>query len=616
MSATGKTTGKTTGKNTRSARVERLTVLELLRIVLRALRTSYKARGRASSLVSVLGFALALLPMLVSLTLRQFTDAVQALFDGRAELDSALLLFMALTALSLCQLFYNGVRSYYAQADAQRIQQYIKESVLRCVCSVKLKYIENYDDFSEKIAFVDSYAGREVAHSMQEVTAWLQNLVTFVALSVVLASINVWIIPVIIITCAPGIVLAHRQEREKYDQNKKMNRTRAFIQHYYQDCTRFQSLQELRFQRIFPYIKGKWRQTVGEYIESDSALKRKHTLANGVADLLRGSVYVFILIIVAYEIYQSPAVGIGAFMLVISVAGQMQELTARLFFGITQFASNVRYMKDFFDLENLEYEQKPVDAPPLPNADIRFDDVSFAYPNTSSFALKDIDVTICQGEKIAVVGKNGSGKSTFVNLLCALYNPQEGTVTVGGMPTTKNTSQIRQNISVVFQDFGKYEDTVRFNITVSDRRRWLDDDALLALCKRTGVSDFIQESPRGLDEVIGSFSQYGNTFSGGQWQKLALSRAIYRSDTAIMILDEPTAALDPLAEANLYRNFAGLTEDKTTILISHRLGVTSIVDRVLVFDEGRIVEDGSHDELMERGGLYSEMYKAQAQWYH
>jgi ABC-type multidrug transport system fused ATPase/permease subunit len=176
--------------NRQKAESDKLGFFEMLRITLRALRTSYKARGRASCIISVLGFALAFLPMLVSTTLRQFTDSVQALFEGNVGLNATLLLFLMLTALYLLQLLYNCIRSYYALADTERISQYIKEYILRCTCMVKLKYIENHDDFSEKIAFADSWAGHKVAESMQDVTLWIQNLIAFIALAVVLASIN------------------------------------------------------------------------------------------------------------------------------------------------------------------------------------------------------------------------------------------------------------------------------------------------------------------------------------------------------------------------------------------------------------------------------------------
>ena len=229
--------------------------------------------------------------------------------------------------------------------------------------------------------------------------------------------------------------------------------------------------------------------------------------------------------------------------------------------------------------------------------------------------LKQINVTIHPGEKIAIVGENGSGKSTFVNLLCGMFSPRQGAVYVGGETVDSRLSSVRDTVSVVFQDFGHYETTIRENISLSDQSRQASDAEILQTAKQVNALDVINQQPKGLDEPLGVYSANSRTLSGGQWQKLALLRAAYRDRAKIMILDEPTAALDPLAETELYRDFAAITGDRTTILISHRLGITSVVDRILVFCDGEIIEDGSHQKLMEQDGHYAALYRAQAQWY-
>jgi ABC-type multidrug transport system fused ATPase/permease subunit len=196
-----------------------------------------------------------------------------------------------------------------------------------------------------------------------------------------------------------------------------------------------------------------------------------------------------------------------------------------------------------------------------------------------------------------------------------MFDPKAGCVSIGGLDVSRDPAGARNFFSVVFQDFAHYEASLRENITISDKKRKATDEEIMRLLKNINVNDVVEEQPHGLDELVGSFSDKANNLSGGQWQKISIARAAYRKDAKIMILDEPTSALDPIAEAQLYRNFASLTGDKTTILISHRLGITAIVDRILVFKDGRIIEDGSHKQLMEKNGHYAEMYKAQAQWY-
>lgn len=632
---------------------------EFFRLAGRALKTSYRARGAASTLVSVAGFALALLPTFVSAALRDFTDAVQGVYTGEVALDRAFVLLAVLVALYIGKQLYDAARSYFASADAERTMRYIKEVILRTTCDVKMKYIDNSDDFAEKVAFADSHAGLQVAGSMQEVATQLQNVVAFSGLAFVMASVSPWIIPVVIVTCLPSVILAYRQERETYALNKSWARRSAFIQMYYQDCTRFQCLQETRFLRILPYIRDrKWRRSVDEYVAANNALVLRHTLANCAADVFRGSVYLIVLVLVAAKIYEDPAVGLGAFTLAVSAAGQMQAIVSQMFFGTARFVAHVSYMKDFFDLEKLEREggeeggardvlgpggdvarrgelaaafeddivrdavaaasegDSPRKAPATSEpADIRFEHVTFFYPGSSRAALKDVSVTIREGEKVAIVGRNGSGKSTFVNLLCGLYEPQQGSVSIAGKEASSDPFAVRKNLSAVFQNFGRYEDTIRFNVTISDAQRMPDDGRIMGLLEKAGAADFVRARKRGLDEVIGSYAEGGNNLSGGQWQRVAIARAAYRSDARIMLLDEPTSALDPMAEATIYRNFAELVGERTALLISHRLGIASVVDRVLVFDGGCIVEDGSPDELLASGGLCAKLYESQAQWY-
>ena len=196
-----------------------------------------------------------------------------------------------------------------------------------------------------------------------------------------------------------------------------------------------------------------------------------------------------------------------------------------------------------------------------------------------------------------------------------MLQPDSGSIKVGGESMEAEPEKIRNSISVVFQDFAHYEDTLRNNITVSDPERTSSDEELNQLLKELHVDAVINQQQLGLDSKIGSFSENSNNLSGGQWQKIPLARAAYRNQGRIIILDEPTSALDPMAEAQLYKDFAEITGDKTTLLISHRLGITSVVDRILVFRDGKLIEDGSHRELMEKDGYYAKMYRAQAKWY-
>jgi ATP-binding cassette subfamily B protein len=228
--------------------------------------------------------------------------------------------------------------------------------------------------------------------------------------------------------------------------------------------------------------------------------------------------------------------------------------------------------------------------------------------------IDNINITLQQGEIAAIVGRNGSGKTTLAKLLLGIYQPDTGRIMYDGMDISALDPAARyQNVSVVFQDFNHYYLTVRENIGISDTMNINDMDKIKAACIKAGDYDFIEKLQDGIETMLGR--EYGGTeLSGGQWQHLALARGYFR-ESAFIILDEPSSALDPFKESRMYENFKNLCHNKTGIIITHRLSAASLADRIILIDNGQIIEQGSHNELYSKKGHYWEMYKAQANLY-
>jgi ATP-binding cassette subfamily B protein len=245
---------------------------------------------------------------------------------------------------------------------------------------------------------------------------------------------------------------------------------------------------------------------------------------------------------------------------------------------------------------------------------VEADGLTFRYPGASRPVIRDVCLRIARGERIALVGENGAGKTTLVKLLIGLYQPDTGTVRLDGVPLgLGHAGQARRRIAAVFQDYATFQLTARENIGFGDLARMHDARALAEAAERAGIADVIARLAQGYDTYLGR--QFGETeLSGGQWQRLALARAFFRQ-ADLLVLDEPTAALDPLAELALFERFAELVAGRTALMISHRLGVARLADRVLVLQGGMIVEEGHHDALVARGGVYAALFAAQAQWY-
>lgn len=252
----------------------------------------------------------------------------------------------------------------------------------------------------------------------------------------------------------------------------------------------------------------------------------------------------------------------------------------------------------------------------LPTQSIRFEDVSFTYPGGHRPVLNGLDLILRAGECTAIVGLNGAGKTTLVKLLARLYEPTSGTLVVDGVDVRRFTvDSWRRQIGVIFQDFNRYELSATDNIAFGAIERPLDVDVVRAAATRAGVIDALDSLPRGLDTLLARHYEHGAELSGGQWQRVAIARALYAVDAGarVLVLDEPTAALDVRAEAAFFDQFVELTRGVTTLLISHRFSSVRHADRIVVLQHGRVVEEGTHDSLLADGGQYAALFRLQAE---
>ncbi|MGB5336941.1 MAG: ABC transporter ATP-binding protein, partial [Woeseiaceae bacterium] len=312
------------------------------------------------------------------------------------------------------------------------------------------------------------------------------------------------------------------------------------------------------------------------------------------------------------------AITLGAMTMYLVLFRQGQSAVAAILTSISGMYEDNLYLSNLY-----EYLEQPVPAPrgeatrgPDPEQGLEFRDVSFRYPGAAQNALSNISLQVRPGESLALVGENGSGKTTLIKLLTRLYEPTEGNILLDGLDLREwDVESLRRRIGVIFQDFGRYQFSVGENIGAGDVRHIADEERWKEAAKTGMSAPFIEAMPEGYQTQLGRWFKDGRELSGGQWQKIALSRAFMRSEADILVLDEPTAAMDASSEAAVFEHFRTASSNKMTILISHRFSTVRAAAQIIVIHDGKILERGSHESLLAEDGQYAHLFRLQAAGY-
>ncbi|MGM1048877.1 MAG: ABC transporter ATP-binding protein [Bacillota bacterium] len=570
----------------------------------------------ATLLLILLRIITALLPVAQIYIVKELVDLVTLLFTQQQGIASEVYFILSLQALVLiADRFCSYLDSVIGFRAQQKLKFYFEQLLINKATQLPLSYFDrpDYYDQLERVAFGVDVKGFNLVNLMLTIGS---NIITLVGLVSILLSFHWILAAIVLIMIIPNILVNAHFGKQKYNQAMTQTPEQRKVHYLLRILHSRSSAKEARIYDYVPYLTYKWRSLFWKTGDEQYDL-RKRTDSKMLLVYVSQIALDIGVIIVLIMFGSSGALTIGHYVSLTQALQQIQSIISGLGYSIAAVYEESLFINEvlhFLDLEEENSKDRDRKFPEKLTSQIEVRNLSFTYATHTSPQLKGISFTISPGEKIAIVGENGAGKSTLVKCLLGLYLPNEGTILFDGVDIrTIDPKGMRQNVSAVFQDFESYQLTARENIAMGHPK--IDDDAYIeAAAAKAGVGELIGKLPNGLDTELGAMFHNGHELSGGQWQKIALSRAFMR-DAQIVILDEPTAALDPRAEAEIYDNFATLYEGKTTIMISHRLSSCRHADKIIVLHNGEIIEEGNHETLLAAQGAYAEMFHTQAKRY-
>ena len=446
----------------------------------------------------------------------------------------------------------------------------------------------------------------------------VEGSITIVFLGAGLVFFNPWLILLLIVAVIPAFISELHFNQRSYSISRNWTPERRELDYLRYVGASDVTAKEVKIFGLSRFLKERFARLAHAYYLTNRSLAIKRAswgfVFNGLGDVGYYAAYV---VIILQTIQGHITIGDLTFL-----AGSFNRLRNMLQGLLTRFsaiAQSSLYLKDLFDFFNMKpgilTAPKSRSFPDKIHEGFIFENVSFAYPGTEKYAIKDLSFQLRAGEKMALVGENGAGKTTLVKLLARLYDPTSGRILLDGYDIREyDLNDLRKAIGVIFQDFVRFNFTVSDNIAIGQIDDREDHPRIVTAAEQSLADSVIQSLPDGYEQMLGRRFEKGMDLSGGQWQKVALGRA-YMREAQVLILDEPTAALDARAEYEVFERFADLTSGKTAVLISHRFSTVRMADRILVLEGGSKKELGTHEELLALNGTYAELFHLQAQGY-
>ncbi|QVL50044.1 MAG: ABC transporter ATP-binding protein [Thiocapsa sp.] len=592
--------------------------VELLRRVFPLLWRSARGWTLVSTGLILLEVALGLAVLYL---IKGLVDRITGLPADGAELAvdlQPLLLYLGLTGL--CTLAYVAARALAGLAretQGMLVADFLDREIHDRAIRADLAFYESPRYF-DTLRRAQQFGSQRPAQVVGNLLMLLKNGLMMAGVVLLVMSVDVWLLPLLLIATLPALLVSLRFTRRLYEWRHKRTEMERRAGYLGWLMTSDHHAKELRLNQLGAYLRDRYAELRGLIRREHLGITRHRTqLELAVAALATLAFFGALAYLTVQTADGRNTVGdLALFLLVFQRAQSMGQEVVRQISTLYEDHLYLGVLFEFLDIRpGIQDLENPLPLPNPMHEGIHLDGVSFRYPGTDAWVLKDLEMRIRPGQVVALVGANGSGKTSLIKLLCRLYDPTEGSIRVDGEDARSfAVDDYRALFSVIFQDYARYVESVRENIRFGDIRLPADSPEVERAAIQAGADAFIRRLPAGYDTQLSRMFEQGHEISVGQWQKLALARAfLHRSK--VVILDEPTSALDPNAEFELFRDFRSRIEGRAALIISHRLSTIRMADIIYVLDGGMIREHGTHDELIAKRGIYTELFERQAYFY-
>jgi len=581
------------------------------------IKIPFKFAPAQATLIAIQKLLDGLVPTLQILATARFLDIAILIFKQEKHIKD-IVMPLLFVILLLAYDWISTQLSKFAEVQIKnRLRGEFRVNIVEKIATLRYKYIESQDSWdliSRVIKEPEVQCTKAYISSLDMIAMILKITGILVVLF-----IQVWWSAVLIVLISiPLFFIALKSGKETYEANREVEKNKRKVKYLEEVLNGREAVEERTLFGYSDKINNQWHK------EFETA--RKHELKVSLkwyVNMKIGGVIIAILSVLIVLILIGPVtsgiLSIGMFM---SIVNSVFELIQYLAWSLPEYgdnlAKNKEYLVDLTNFLKLEGDEGYLLRPAKEVSkleSLEFRNVSFKYPGTEKYILKDMSFVIEEGRHYAFVGANGAGKTTITKLITGLYEDFEGEILINGKSIkTYRQDQLKAMCSVVYQDFARYCISFRDNILLGDINSFDNLDNMNKAIETVELQDVVGGLPLGISSNLGKIKNDGVDLSGGQWQRIAMARGIV-SPASIRILDEPTAALDPISESNVYEKFEEISRGQTTIFISHRLGSTKTADEIFVIGDGAIVESGSYEELMKKNGVYTKMYESQRSWY-